>query len=236
MTAVRWRVVVLGVPLLLGALVLGLSCDGDGGEDVPTEGVDAATVLEQAAARTEALESFRFDLEFDGGGANIVGGVEMESAEGEFGGTENFSAKLRASVGPIDAELEIRMVDGVSWLTNPLTGRWEREDLSVASLFDLSTGVTALMRSVEAPAVTGAGTIDGASSYRIEADLRSEDLTLIPGARSGETLRATAWVGVDDSLVRLLEVRGALFVAGEEGAVTLRLSRFDEPVTIESPR
>jgi len=217
----NWRhlAALLVVPLL--ALVV--ACGGDEGPDINVEDVDAAVLLEGAAARIEQLDTFHFDLEFSGGAADILGGIRMRDAEGDFAGLNNFQAALHASVGPINADLEVRNVNGEGWI-------------SVAEVFDISTGVTALMRSVEAPTVTRAERRDGVDVYRVEAKLASDELTLIPGARAGETLDAVAWIGVDDTLVRRIEVSGALFSANGAGTVTVRLSRFDEPVTIEAPR
>jgi hypothetical protein len=222
--------------VIVAAVALAPACGGGGGSNINVDDVDAAVLLEGAAARVEELSTFHFDLAFSGGAANILGGINMRDAEGDFAGLDNYQATLHASVGPINADLEVRNVDGVGWLTNPLTGRWEQQDISVAQVFDISTGVTALMRSVQDPVVTRAEKLDGVDVYRVEAQLASNDLTLIPGARAGETLDAIAWIGVDDTLVRRLEVSGHLFSASETGTVTVRLSRFNEPVTIESPR
>ena len=212
------------------------ACDDESPPEIDVTDVDAPVLLEGAAARIEELETFHFDLEFSGGAAEILGGIRMRDAEGDFAGLDNFQATIRASVGPINADVEIRTVDGEGWITNPLTGRWQQEDISVAEVFDISTGVTAIMRSVESPSVTRAERLDGVDVYRVEARLLSDELTLIPGARGGETLDAIAWIGVDDTLVRRIEVSGRLFSANEVGTVTVHLSRFDEPVTIEAPR
>ncbi|MEZ4502824.1 MAG: LppX_LprAFG lipoprotein [Dehalococcoidia bacterium] len=209
---------------------------GDEESNIDVSEVDAAVLLEGAATRIESLETFHFDLDFSGGAANILGGINMREAEGDFAGIDNFQAKLSASVGPINADLEVRNVDGEGWITNPLTGRWEQEDISVGEVFDISSGVTALMRSVQDPTVVRAERVDGVDTYRVEAQLLSDELTLIPGARGGETLEAVAWIGVDDTLVRRIEVSGHLFDANESGTVSVRLSRFDEPITIEAPR
>jgi len=226
----------LTVAMLLGLTWLAAACDGDDSPDIDVSKVDAGVLLEGAAARIESLETFHFDLEFSGGAADILGGVRMRDAEGDFAGIDSFQAALHASVGPINADLEVRNVNGEGWLTNPLTGRWEQQDISVAEVFDISTGVTALMRSVQDPTVTRAERLGGVDVYRVEAQLASDELTLIPGARKGERLDAVAWIGVDDTLVRRIEVSGRLFSANEVGTVTVRLSRFDEPVTIEAPR
>ncbi len=138
--------------VLVGALatLLSSAC----GDDEPA--VSASTLLERAAVHVEQAQSFRFLLEFEGGSAEIVRGLQMRRAEGAFAGLDNLEAQLLVAAGPIDARVEIRVVNGESWMTNPLSQRWERTPLSVARLFDLSTGVTALMRSSQNPKHAGA--------------------------------------------------------------------------------
>jgi hypothetical protein len=206
-----------------------------GGKE-PTE--NPAALLERSAARMEQAKSYHFLLEFEGGTAEIVRGLLMRRAEGTFAGVDNLDSQVLVSVGPIDARVGIRVVNGESWITNPLTQRWEREQVSVAQLFDLSTGVTALMRSAQRPKLAGNETIDGVPVRRIDAELPSERFTLLPGVQPGQTLKASAWAGTQDDLVRRLEVSGRVFAATPttEGKVRLTLSAFDAPVTIEPPR
>lgn len=222
-----------GVLALVAAALIGAAC---GGDDEPATTEDPRALLERSAAAMDGVRSFHFVLTFEGGAAEIVRGLQMTRAEGDYGGAENFSLQTRVRLGPIDADVGIRIVEGESWITNPLTGRWEREEISVDQLFDLSTGVTALMRSAENPTLGGTQEIDGVTTQRVNATLSSDDFTLVPGTRAGETLNASAWIGVEDALVRRLEVSGRLFDATTEGTVRLDLSRLNEPVTIEPPR
>lgn len=201
--------------------------------------VDAAALLERAATRIEATKSYHYVLDFEGGAAPIALGLSMRHAEGVFAGTDNFDAAVLASVGPIDARVGIRAVNGETWITNPLTGLWQKQPLTVAQLFDISSGVTALMRGATDLKAAGSETIEGVSVRRIDGALASERFRLMPGVPPGQQLRASAWVGVDDDLVRRLEVRGkgAPFAAtpDAEGIVRVTLSRFDAPVTLIPP-
>lgn len=223
------RVFVLPALLALATLA---AC----GRDAAPE-VNAATLLERAAARLERASTYHFVVEFEGGAATIARGLTMRRAEGTFAGAKNLDSTVLASFGPIDARVGIRVVNGESWITNPLTGKWEAEPISVAQLFDVGSGVTALMRGAVAPRVAGEEAIGGATTRRIEGTLSSDEFRLVPGVPPGSQLRATAWVGVEDDLVRRLEVRGPIFSATPttEGVVRVTFSRFDEPFAIGPP-
>ncbi len=225
---------VLGSLLLIANVVSIAACTSEAAPPV-----DAAAVLERAATRIEATKSYHYLLEFEGGAAPIALGLGMRRAEGVFAGIDNFDAAVLASAGPIDARVGIRAVNGETWITNPLTGLWQKQPLTVAQLFDISSGVTALMRGATDLQVAGTETIEGVTVRRIDGALASERFLLMPGVLPGQQLRASAWVGVEDDLVRRLEVRGrgAPFAATSdaEGVVRVTLSRFDEPVNLAPP-
>lgn len=223
--------------VLFAAVALLAACGGGNGDsDEDLAAIDAAALIVASAARMEQVERFHFDLAFSGGGAEIIRGLTMQRAEGDFAGVDNMQLELSASLGPLSADIEMRIVDGVGWITNPLTGRWESEDFSIADLFDLATGVTALMRSAADPRVEGRESAGGVDSYRLEATLRSDDVTLLANVLGGQTLEATVWIAVDDPLVHRIDLRGPLFAAGEDVRLRLSLSAHDERVEIVAPR
>jgi len=224
--------------LALLALVVAACGSGDDGPDEDLDAIDAAALLERAAERMERVESFRFRLTHQNGATAITRGLEMESAEGEVAGADRLRAAIRASVGPLAVDVEIRILGDEGWITNPLTGRWEREDLSLDSFFDPAGGVTALVRAAGEPQVVRRARIEGVDVYRVEASVASGDLELLaPGATTGRTLDAEAWVGVDDPIVYRVEVRGAASRNEADNLVRrLDLSDIDAPLAIEAPR
>jgi hypothetical protein len=225
----RIALVALGVvALLLGA------CGG--GNSV--EGVDAEAVLAGAAERMDRVEAFHFVLTQENGTTRILMGLELVSAEGDIAGTDRAQMEIRARLGTSNLRLGIVILPEQSYITNPLTGRWQREEVSLAAFFNPEAGVTALMRSVTAASVSRTERIGDIETYRVDATVDSGSLDLFaPDAPAGRPLQARAWIGVEDALVYRIEIEGA--VTPEEAENTLRrldLSRVDQPVEIVAPR
>ncbi len=221
--------------LALAAAAALAACGDDDGVDV--EGVAAAALLRSAAERTERAQSFHFVLEHENGSTQIVRGLEMERAEGDVAGTDRLSVEIKASLGPLNFEIAIIVIGDDAWITNPLTRRWEREQISISEVFDPASGVTGLMRAAADARVAGSDSVGGVSTYRVEATVDSGDVTLFGDPRPGTELRATVWIGVDDPLVYRIELVGAV-TAGEPDDLVRRitLSRFDEDIEIAPPR
>lgn len=226
-----------GVMLFAAGLGLSLAA-GCGSGDGDVEGVDAAALLEAAAERMDGVETFHFRLTHQNGTTEIVRGLQMESAEGEVGGPDRLRVEVRARFATTNLRVEIVILPGESFITNPLTGRWEREEITVSQFFDPAVGVTALMRAVTDAEVTGRERVDGVETYRVEATVDSGNLALFAAdAAPGTPMRARAWIGVDDPLVHRVEVEGALTPGQAANTVRrLELSAFDEPVEIIAPR
>ena len=224
--------------LAVAAAALSLAaCGSDGGSDADLEDVDVVELLEQAASRMEGVESFHIELEHQNGTATIVRGLSMVRAEGDVQALDQMHLAVEVSVGPLNADIEIIVLPTESWITNPLTGRWEREDIDVSEFFDPQEGITAVMRLVQNPELAGAEQIEGVDTYRVEADVASESLTLFGNPRAGETLRVRAWIGVDDPLVYRIEAVGGIVEGEPDNLVReLTLSEFGADFDIQAPR
>ena len=222
--------------LALVALALLARC-GDGDGDADLEGVDPEALLQAAAERTDQARSFHFVLEHQNGTTEIVRGLNMERAEGDVVGADQLSVEVRASLGPLNLKIKIIVIGDEAWITNPLTGRWEREDISIEDVFDPARGVTAIMRAAAEPRLAGTETVAGVRTYRVEATVDSGDVTLFGEPRPGRLLRAEVWIGVDDPLVYRIEIVGGI-VPGEPDDLVRRLtlSRFDTEIEIAPPR
>lgn len=198
----------------------------------------ATTVLEQSATRMEQLRSMHFLLEHEKGSTEIVRGIAMTRAEGDVVTPDKMQATVKGGLGPVSFEIGIVILGDQAWIQNPLNRRWESEDITIDQVFDPRQGVIALVRSTRDATVAATEEVGGVDCYRLEATLDSGDLDLLPGDPApGKSVPTRAWIGVDDHLVRKVELRGPVAEGESANLVrTLTLSRFDEDITIAPPR
>ena len=222
------------------ALLAVAACGDDDDDDAPpsTDEVDPEALVVAAADRMESVERFHFVLEHENGATEIVRDIEMERAEGDVDGATRLQAEIEGTFLSFRFELGIVVLPGEGWIQNPLRGgRWEREEITIDSLFDPQQGVVALMRSARTPEIVGQERVDGVETYRVEATVDSAELTIFPGAEPGRSVSATAWIGVEEALVHRLEISGPIADGESEEIVRrLELSRFGEDVDIVPPR
>ena len=226
----------------LACLLLAACGGGGNGGGAADDAPDARALLERAAERFRAVESFRFVYDFDGDSAPIVLNLEMERAEGEVARPDRMRAAVRAlapQLGGIRVEVDFVGVGDSSWITNPFNREeWRALDGNpVASAFDPAAGVEAAVRAVADPAVTGAEQVGDATTWRVEGTLDSGALeAFVTDGEPGHEVRAVVWIDRERFLVRRVRLVGRL--AADEPADLVRrieLGGFDQPVAIEPP-
>ena len=225
--------VAASLALLLTAVLV--AC-GDG-DEVDTDEVDVAALLLASADRMEEEPAFHFELEIENGRVQIVRGINIERAEGDIAAADRVHFLVEARVGPLLAKIELIVLPDEGWITDPITGRWEREDVDVGQFFDPADGITAVMRTITDAEITGTESIDGIQTYRLESTIASELLTLFGNPQSGVELQLRAWVGIDDPLVYRIEVVGGVMAREEDDLIRrLNLSQFGADFDIQPPR
>lgn len=227
--------------LAILALIALLAGACEGGEEPPPTAtatpVDPRAVVLASAGRMASEERFSFALEHENGASEIVRGIMMVRAEGAIDGPQRMRTMIEGQLGPLKFVTGIIVLPDESWFQNPITERWEREDISIDEFFDPRDGVAALMRMVENPTLVAREQLGGVETYRIEVTADSGALAIFPSATPGFEVRATLWIGVLDSLLYRVDVRGPISTAESPDIVRrLELSRFGEAVDIAPPR
>ena len=121
-----------------------------------------------------------------------------------------------------------------SYMTNPLSGEWEKVAAEVSPLgfFDPQRGIGAMMTGLRNPALAS----NEGDEFRIEGDLDALALRPLIGlARSG-TVRAELTLDKDTLYLKKAVIEGRVTATEPDGVVRIiTLSRFDEPIAISAP-
>ena len=215
--------------LLLSALTLALAACGD--ETAPA--LDANDLLDQARASMAAVETASFEMTRSGAPVTIEG-FEFNSAVGRYAAPSSAEAVLQVRAGDITVQLGTISVAERTWLTNPLTGRWEEltpgTGFNPAALFDPQAGWVALLADL-----TGVSFVatedDGHHLTATVPPARVETLTA--GVAAAQSVPIDLWLDQSSGRIRRLE----LSTTGDAGVSdwSITLSGYGEPVEIEPP-
>jgi hypothetical protein len=226
------------------ALLLAAACGDDGDTSPNGNGQpDPAALLQSAADRLQALNSFHFVFDHENGASPIVEGLKMQRAEGDVVKPDRLQADIDAVVpqlGNARVAVSVVAVGSQAKITNPFNRR-QWIDLPgenpLAELFDPRGGTSAVLQAVRDPRIVGEETIGGVAVWRVEGDVDGGQLRNFTSvAEAGHTVKGTAWIGKDDPLVYRIRLEGPVGPRDDQGIVRrIELSRFDQAVTIELP-
>lgn len=222
---------------LLVVALLAAGCGGDSDADTTTTEVlpTATEILADAAATMQGVETLTYVMELSGAPITLLG-VELRSARGDYAAPESTRAALEAAIGGLTIELGTIAIGDVSWVTNPLTGKWDEYTGSRAFnpsiMFDPQLGwIPLLTRDItEARLVEP---VEG-ENYIIRgtaADERVEILTA--GLVDAQPVPLEIHIERETGLVKRMDFE----TDGENGRTrwVLELSDFGKSVSISAP-
>ncbi len=138
--------------------------------------------------------------------------------------------------------LEVVISGGHVYLRPPLSGFTEvtGKDAAaipdVAKLFDLKTGLPAVIPAGKDPKYLGSEKVGDVDAHKVGATYTSAQIeALLPQLKSSGDVAATIWVGGSDHLIRKAVLDGAFGDNGAASSVEVDLSGFNAAVTIASP-
>ena len=196
-------------------------------------------ILEAAVAATNALDSFRFDVEI-----SFLLGTEGSGAEapitlsGYYKAPGMVQGVMSLNLGPTAIEMEVIDTGEAMYIKDPEMGVWVKGE-GADAFFSNPSDLIAL-EDMDLSEATSAGTenIDGVEHHVIEAVV--SDLL---GIGAGD-LRYVFWVRSGDGLLGQIRVEGSLNLGegllglgGDDAglSLTMRLSDYNKDVTIEAP-
>ncbi len=113
----------------------------------------AQATVDKARARFDQVNTLHFALAIEGDVyLDTTRTQKLRSADGDLVRPDKVSLTAKASIGPINAQLKFIQVGDNSYLTNILTGKWEKAPAGFAYdprvVFDPDKGVAAIMGKV----------------------------------------------------------------------------------------
>jgi hypothetical protein len=221
------------------SLVASTGCGGSKKTEPTGPLPSADEVLSKASQAFSTLETFHFRLEHENGASPIPTGLKLETADGNVVVPDRMYAKLEAKAGTQPVRVEVIGVGQEGWITNPFTRKWQPlpSGTTIDDIFDPTKGVEAVISALENAQVTAEEKVDGVVTYRIEGTVPSEALeAAAPIAEPGFTVRITAWIGKDDSLMRRVYLTGPIAPDEADNIIRkLTISEFGADIEITPP-
>ena len=225
---------------LLVPLTLSAAC-GNSEEPASTLPPDAEVVLEVSAQAMGSVESVRFQIERSGAPVYIdnLDTLSFALAEGQFAAPSSANAVVTLAVGNINAQIGAIAIDGETWLTNPITGEWDKApsgyDFDPATLFDPELGWRPLLADgLSEVEWIGEETKNSEPRYHIRAAADEDRVALIlAGLIRRQSVDLDLWIDPASGHVREAEL--STVYEGQTSDWYIMFSEFDVPIEIEPP-
>lgn len=197
--------------------------------------VNPQAVLQRSGAVMEGLDSFQFHLSHKSGGIPLLPGLLIQEAKGRVIRPDKISVEFSGTLGGFAVKSNLIALGGDTYLTNPLTGRWESTPTGVSPLgfFNPSRGIAAMMIQFHGPSLVPSS----GGTLRLSGKLPAEALAPLVGATVKDGAISVE-LAVDARDFYLLEAILEGRVVPGEPETTVRvitLSEFNAAFTIEPP-
>jgi lipoprotein LprG len=210
------------------------ACSNDDAE----QPADVETLLETSADAMAAVDTVAFELESEGEPVPLddSGTLTFQQAEGRFSNEAAAAdAVVKVSALGIDTQIGAVSIDGELWLSNPLTGAWDKAPDTITfdpvTLFDPETGWTPLLRDD----LTGAQLLQDSDDGRwhVTGQATGSRLAVITGGLVSTDSPIELWIDTETG-----HVVEAAFQSTTDGGTTdwrMELSDYGADVTISPP-
>jgi hypothetical protein len=198
-------------------------------------------VAERAALALDVLQSAAYSVQIEHGAAFLdpARTLNLRQAEGELVRPDRSRSTAKVAAGGFVVSVKFVSIGATGYMTDPFSGRWTPApaDLvyNATYLFDREQGVAQIVRNLEGLAHAGEAKIDGVETTQLSGEVTADRLKVLTGgALAGDRVRVDVWIARDgDALhqLRLMEVSSAK----RPVTWTLKISRHNQPITIDAP-
>lgn len=202
---------------------------------------DPALALKQGAAATAGLKTVTATLKVTKGTISFQG-FNLVSATASIRLPDESDTLYLVRQQDVQIGLEVVIIGGHVFLKppllrfEPLTAAQAVDIPDLALLFDLRTGLPAVIPQGSDPKYLGVDTIDSVDSHRVEATYTAEQVKgMLPQLSSQGDVDAVIWVGGSDHFIRKAVLSGKFGDGGGDATIEVDLKGFNGSVTIASP-
>lgn len=199
--------------------------------------VNVEALIQQSGEAMAALKTFRFFLSHPSGGTPLalLPGLAIQEAEGAVINPDGLEARFSGALGALYVESNLISVGDDSYLTNPLTGKWEAipQEISPLAFFNPRDGIASMMSQVSEVTLTS----ESADEYRVAGRIPAEALAPLLGKTlSGVSVSVELIIDRQSHHLREARFEGRVTSGEPDGTIrVITLSGFDEPLSIEPP-
>ncbi|MBM3948720.1 MAG: LppX_LprAFG lipoprotein [SAR202 cluster bacterium] len=196
-------------------------------------------VLAQSGQVMASLASFHFRMVHEVGSTEMLPGLKVDDVFGDVQTPDRLLAEFRGLFGAFTIKAQIIAIGEENYMTNPLSGVWEKVDTQVTPIgfFNPREGIASMMGQI-----TEAQFLDplptNSDVFRIGGVLEARALRPLLG-NTLTTELVSVELHIEQTSLRLLRAVFEGAVTPTDQPDTLRLvtmSGFNEPVTIEPPQ
>jgi lipoprotein LprG len=222
--------------LLIAVVALVAGCTGPGPGPSPEDSPDPATLLSESSETTEAQTSAHLELLVEG----EIAGLPVEFIEGELTQTPAVAAQGTLDMTYVGQQLkgvEFVVFDGDLWAAITSGGSLTNfgpasEVYDVATILDPDVGLANVLANFSDPSIDGQETIEGVDTVRITGNVAADAVNKIsPQIGATDPVPGTVWISEDGDR-ELMQVR---LEPSPGNSVTMTLSKWGEPVTVDDP-
>lgn len=230
----RARLVAIFAPLIaVVALVAGCTAPSSPSSE---ETLDPATVLTESSETTKGQTSAHLKLAVEG----QIAGLPVELIDADLTQTPAVAAKGTLDMMHLGQQLkgvEFVVSDGQLWAAivpggSPSNFGPASNIYDVAAILDPDVGLANVLANFSDAKEDGRETVEGVDSVRITGNVSADAVNKIaPQIRATGPVPGTVWISEDDDR----ELTQARLEPSPGNSVTMTLSKWGEPVTVEKP-
>jgi hypothetical protein len=232
-----------GLGLILSILLVALAACGDSPTATPSATVAPPTapdIAKQAATQLAAQTGLHFTFDVKQGKAQVIPGVDIKTANGDYSKPDKFSAGLKVKVlgGTVDASTV--GITSKQWvLIKGLKDSWtllpSGTGFDASILFDPQKGLGATVQKTKDLKLIGGETVDATDCWHIQGVAAGADIiALIPVGTGKNDVTFDMWVGKSDMLPRQVILQEV--VSTQDGGLwEIHFSDFNKTVIITPP-